>query len=61
MRCKVLSLIFLLAPAAALSKHGTLPVQLIDARTVSIVCYGRAVPETDFVRCRESSQEVGSI
>jgi hypothetical protein len=39
MRLKTLSLIFLLAPAAALSQQKAVPVQLIEAKTVSVVCY----------------------
>jgi hypothetical protein len=41
MRLKTLSLIFLLAPAAALSQQKAVPVQLIEAKTVSVVCYGQ--------------------
>jgi hypothetical protein len=45
MRLKTLSLIFVLAPAAALSQQKAVPVQLIEAKTVSVVCYGQPCPK----------------
>ena len=47
MRLKTLSLIFLLAPAAALSsqKTVTVPIQLIEAKTVSILCDEKPCPK----------------
>jgi hypothetical protein len=45
MRLKTLSLIFLLVPAAALSQQKAVPVQLIEAKTVSVVCYGQPCPK----------------
>ena len=41
MKLKTLSLIFLLAPAAALANHKTIPAQLTEAKTASIVCNGK--------------------
>jgi hypothetical protein len=41
MKSKTLSLIFLLVPAAALADHKTIPAQLTEAKTASIVCNGR--------------------
>lgn len=41
MKLTTLSLIFLLAPAAALANHKTVPAQLTEAKTASIVCNGK--------------------